>query len=78
VSQNDAQVSAQRALEFGFLPISAIAQCVACCSGHFLRISIAFVRFFFFVVNEIFHAGFFCFVFKLTFFVLITIVVLWA
>ncbi len=78
MSQNNAQVCAQTALEFGFFPVSAIAQCVACVSGHFLRVGIAFIRFFFFVVNKISHAGFFGFVFELMFFVLSTIVVLKA
>jgi hypothetical protein len=76
VSENNAQVCAQRALEFRFFPVPAISQCVACCSGHFLRVGIAFVRFFFVVVDKISHAGFFGFVFELLFFVLSTIVVL--
>jgi hypothetical protein len=78
VSQNNAQICAQRALEFGFFPVSAIAQCVACISGQFLRVGIAFVRFFFVVVNKISHAGFFGFVFELMFFVLSNFVVLKA
>ena len=76
--QNDAQVGAQRTLEFCFFPVSAISQCVACRTGHFLRVGIAFVRFFFVVVNEICHAGFLCFVFILMIFVLNTNVALWV
>ena len=41
-----------------------------------MRVGIAFVRFFFVVVDKISHAGFFGFVFELLFFVLSTIVVL--
>jgi hypothetical protein len=68
VEQHDAQVSAKWTLELGFLPIPAIAQCVACSSGHFLRVCIAFV-WFFIIVDEITHARFCCFVFILMFLV---------
>jgi hypothetical protein len=55
VAQYDAQVSAKRAFELGFLPRSAIAQSVASGSGQLLRVCIAFV-WFFIIVDEFTHA----------------------
>jgi hypothetical protein len=45
VAQHHAQVCAEWAFKFGFLPCSTITQRIACGSGHFFRFVIAFVWF---------------------------------
>jgi ABC-type polysaccharide/polyol phosphate export permease len=63
VTQNDAQICAQRTFKFRFFPLSAVAQCFARSSTFTFIIGIAFVSFF--VVNEVTHARFFRFTFVL-------------